>query len=286
MPTDALALLMNNLVDAATLSGGSWNSSYPLVNIKDKDIQRTARSTNVLAASSQFVLDSGSNSTIWSFFALIGHNISPTGTWRVVISNSNTASPAIWDSGNVSPYAAISGYASVPWTSFGWPSTHTGAYMDGKRESWMFHPTQVTGRYCFIYITDTSNPGTYIEIGRAAAGLAWQPLINMDFGFSLQWVDPTEVARTRASRRVSFEMPPYRVAKLTMSWLSKSELYSFMDELQRKGKRSEIFFIGAPNDPIDARFRNSFWGALAETSEMVVNQYLLYRSSLTIEEIV
>lgn len=50
-----------NQVDDAPVSGGSWNASYPLTNIKTRYLYQRARSTSALASASTMVIDTGEN---------------------------------------------------------------------------------------------------------------------------------------------------------------------------------------------------------------------------------
>ena len=66
----------------APVSGGSWNASYPLTNIKTRYLYQRARSTDDLATSSTMVIDTGENQTI-GVVGLVRHNISTNGTVRI-----------------------------------------------------------------------------------------------------------------------------------------------------------------------------------------------------------
>lgn len=63
------------------LSGGSYSGSLPLANIKNPLLSKVARTTNALAASSQFNVVFGSQREV-RLFALLNHNLSLAATVR------------------------------------------------------------------------------------------------------------------------------------------------------------------------------------------------------------
>ena len=63
-----------NRIDEATLSGGSWLSTFPLANLKNRTLGRVARSTSAAVADTRFDLDLGAARSI-GMVALINHNL-------------------------------------------------------------------------------------------------------------------------------------------------------------------------------------------------------------------
>ena len=63
----------NNLANNCTLSGGGWQSTLPLNNLKDRRLYKITRSTNNNTANTQFTVDFGVEKVV-KIFALIKHN--------------------------------------------------------------------------------------------------------------------------------------------------------------------------------------------------------------------
>lgn len=63
------------------LSGGSWSADLPLTNLKDRNLDTVARSSNALTASTQFSIDLGA-SRASRVLSLWKHNLSGTGMVR------------------------------------------------------------------------------------------------------------------------------------------------------------------------------------------------------------
>jgi hypothetical protein len=75
----------NRMTDAgAALSGGSWLAALPLSNLLNRTPTVIARSTNLLAASTQFDLTLPAARVLRSF-ALTNHNLSLSASWRVTL---------------------------------------------------------------------------------------------------------------------------------------------------------------------------------------------------------
>lgn len=71
-----------NRIDAATLSGGSWEASLPRDNLKTRYLSQVARSTDDALASTKFTADLGSDRVIRSV-GLMSHNLSLAALVRV-----------------------------------------------------------------------------------------------------------------------------------------------------------------------------------------------------------
>lgn len=77
-----ITLGWNNRTDSGTLSGGSWQSTLPLSNLQNRQVQKVARSTDATTASTQFQIDLGQARPI-GVVGLIVHNIGVTGKVRI-----------------------------------------------------------------------------------------------------------------------------------------------------------------------------------------------------------
>jgi hypothetical protein len=83
-------LAWQNRADEGVLSGGSWLTALPLVNLQNRQVQKVGRTTNTAQTSTRFDIDLQSSKQI-GVLALVVHNISVSGRVRVSASNSSTA---------------------------------------------------------------------------------------------------------------------------------------------------------------------------------------------------
>jgi hypothetical protein len=284
----AAKFLLTNYGDVGTLSNGSWRAQLPLANIRDKDIFKFARSTNTTTGSTQFRVDTGANNpTVWSMFALVNHNMTTAAQWQIVITNSATdvVGERIYDSGLIQVWTPTATFGQLPWGVFTWDGISLTGY---PTHPIALHiaPNSSYGRYVFIYITDTTNAVGYVDIGRFLGGDAWTPKIGLDYGFSLGWVDPSEVKRTLGGRRLVKERPKYRVADISFSNLESSEAYGAIGEWMRLGKGHDILFITDSDDALDRLFKRTIYASLADTTSTSVPYFDTYAVSFQLEELI
>lgn len=204
-----------NQIDLSTLSGGSWNASYPLSRLKNRYLQQKARTTNALATSSVIDIDLGA-AVLTGVVALIAHNLSAAATVRIQASSSASQSPSLYD-----------GAATLIYT--------------GTDYGVSFPP--VAARYWRISIADTSNPAGYIELGRVFLGSQWKPTNNIDWGCSLQAESQTAVSEALAGPEFFDSRPVRRVMRGKWSWLSDTEAMTFLDLLRSHDISGEVYLI-------------------------------------------
>ena len=89
-----------NRIDAATLSGGSWETTLPRSNIQDRRLSKLARTT---AAGASLTIDLGSAKTV-GILAIAAHNFSSAATIRLEGDDASGFSSLNYDSGTISAY--------------------------------------------------------------------------------------------------------------------------------------------------------------------------------------
>ena len=80
-----------NRIDDATLTGGSWDSSLPLANLKTRQITKVARTADDATASTKFLADLGEARSLLAV-ALVNHNLSSAAQWRVLLGTTSGGS--------------------------------------------------------------------------------------------------------------------------------------------------------------------------------------------------
>lgn len=210
-----------NQIDSATLSGGSWNGSYPLGNIASRYLSLKARTTNALAASSVIDCDLGGSQPI-GVVALVAHNLTSVATVRVQGAENSGHSPDIYDSGAVALSAG---------------ATHIQVF-----------PQQLA-RYWRISISDTSNPAGYIAIGRVFIGARFSPAYGMSFGASFGVESRTEVSQALSGHEVFMRAPTRRVMSGKFEFMSNAERSKMIEIMSTHGISEEFVFVLDDADP-------------------------------------
>lgn len=224
-----LALGYDNQIDTATLSGGSWSTSYPRSNLQTRQLALQARTVDALAASSVLILDCGSAQNI-GVVALVNHNLQSTATVRIQGSTVSDFATTVYDSGADVIYAG---------TDYGVSFTETEA------------------RYWKISISDTSNPDGYIAIGRVFLGWIFQPTINIAYTPSMSVESTTIVQETLGGQEYFDLRPNRRVFQGSWDALTDYEAYSLWLRIQRgEDVSGEVFLIQDDGDVTYQAARN------------------------------
>jgi len=81
MSSSNILLAYNNRAVNATLTGGGWDSDYPLNNLKTRALKQVARTNVAAIANTQFRFDLAANYTLRAL-ALVNHNLTTGALWR------------------------------------------------------------------------------------------------------------------------------------------------------------------------------------------------------------
>lgn len=226
----ATVLGYSNQIDNATLGGGSWNASYPLSNLKNRYLSKTARSANTLAASTIITLNLGIAHRI-GVVALVSHNLTANiATVRIQAYSDSGFTTQTYDSGALTAYSG-SDFAT------------TFSYIEAQ--------------FWKISITDTANASGYVSVGRVFIGWRFRPSNNIDWNASLGVESSTQFKRALGGPEFFDERPNRRVWQGKWSWLSDSEAYSTLIAIQRGADISrEVYLM---EDDTDTAYRNQRW---------------------------
>lgn len=216
------------------LSGGSWQSDLPLTNLQDRRLHRVARSTDVLAASTQFDIDLGVARDL-RVFAILVLNATSAATVRVRLSNvaSDFATP-VYDSTAVAIL----------------PTGLTAEQLEGMNV-WktIVASADQAARYVRVEIADTSNPDGYVDVARVVIASGWQPSINMAQGASVGLESATVREETDGGAAVFTEKATRRTLQFTIPNISQDEAFGSAFDMQRiVGLAGQIHFVFDPDD--------------------------------------
>jgi hypothetical protein len=252
--------------DAATLSGGSWTTGLPLANLQTEKLEETARSTNALAASTQFQVAYATAQAVDAVIVGPG-NFTAAMTYRVRGSTTTTFTTPAYDSGTLSLGVAA-------------------ADIDPDRgpNIVLLLPSTQTLRYWLVEIFDTANPAGYVEIGRLFMPLLYRPSMNFDFGDRLQFVDLSFRTQTGRGKEVTRRRVARRTYTCSFPQLPQDEAYGPGYRFMRTvGFDKQVFFIPDPDDVAHMQAR-AFFGRVSEMDAIGQAQLATGSFGLTISE--
>lgn len=288
MTTENLSILWNIRSDTGTFSGGTWEATLPLNNLKDGDVKKVARSDGITQSDTKFVVDLGTTvPVVLDCFVLLNHSGSTDAQWRIVVTNDATdANPAsrVYDSGFIDMWVPTVLLGTLPWGAFPWSGYDEAAYPRGITSIHITEDTY-TARYIWVYINDESNADGYFESGRFLSGPVWSPEINYEFGANIRYVDESVVKRTRGGRRLVTSRPSYRVFEFRFDNLTQNEAYGTAFEISRQiGKSGSILIITNPEDSGELLFKRTIYASLNDTAPIVEQQFDRWAWSIVAEE--
>lgn len=260
-------LAYGNLIDAAVLYGGAWQSGLPLANLQDRRLGQLARSASASASDSWFDADFGST-RLFRVIALVNHNLSVTAQYRIRLASDPNFASTVANSGWTDVWPVVYPFGSLPWGS---PSWWAGKYDAGQIHRYtgavVFVLGLLTGaRYLRVEISDAGNSDGHVQVGRLFAADGWQPTRNLTYGASLAWEDRTQVQEALSGAEYFDIRPPARVARFGLDAMTESEAMSQTFEIQRAmGVAGEVLFVWDPDDTAHA-LRRQFLGRLRALS--------------------
>ncbi len=260
-------IAFGNVVDSGTLSGGTWLSSLPLINLQNRTLGRVARSFDASNAATKVTYNAGTPVPVRTA-GIVAHNISLRGRFRVVLSNVADFSILLADSGWIDAWPAVYQSIALPWAS---DNFWSGRYSERDRQGYTWTSIHDFGntfvaQYARVEIDDTMNAAGFIQVGRLFLGDGWQPRVNMSLGASLAWQDGSESQEAINGSEYFARRAPYRVARFTTGFMDVDEaMGSAFDIKRRMGVNGEVLFLFDPADTLH-KLRRQFYGRLRELS--------------------
>lgn len=238
-PTMArIAILSPTDSDLATIAVGSQVSALPAANLQSQQPKKVWRS----ASTADYLNVSFAAPIAANMLALVGHNLSAAGVYRVRLAATladTTAAPAV-----------DTGWASV------WPVTGKPADAYWPRYlSALLWTNDSLYQFARVDIADPAVSQTYIEAGRLVLGRYWQPTFNFDLGGTPLGFDQIDV-QTRTDYGELFTDRRQRSAarrmSLQISASDKRETLDGVAEIQRlRGGHGDVIVCLDPNATTD-----------------------------------
>jgi len=275
-----------NTADSTALSGGAWQIS--LAKLQDRRQSRVARTSNCTLASTTFDVDFGKAKKL-SVAAIVRHNLTTVGKWRVRLSNVANFASCDYDSGWINAWPVVFLPETLEWEDDNW---WEGTISQEDRAGYpglLFAqlPRIFLTRYIRFEFDDQTNPAGYLEFGRLFLATGWQPAYNMDYGHSIAWeFSNTKMTRAMGGTPYFDRRAGMRVHRFTLSNMSRSEAMGKIFEMQRTlGIDGELLAILDPSDQLNM-LRQSFIGRLRQTSPLTNSTFQRYGTPFEVEEII
>ncbi|MCC6720441.1 MAG: hypothetical protein IT555_21420 [Acetobacteraceae bacterium] len=274
-----------NRADGAVLSGGAWSAGAPLANLQQTLLSLRARSTDALAASTQFAIDLGASFSYVRLVAIARHTLSLAATYRITAGTTPGASD-VYDSGILAVWPAVYLPADLEWEDDNfWTGQLAADEIVGYPIS-LAHDcgSNLRARHWTIAFTDTGNAAGYVELARLWLGPIWSPQRNVRYGGGFGW-EPRSVAEYSLGGVVFSEArSPARVLRVALPMLSETEaLGTMLDAQRRLGTDGELWVIPNPDDTT-RRFKRDFLARFRKLDPISQFANRLHETSFELEE--
>lgn len=251
-----------NRIDAATLSGGSWNASLPLANLQTSEQAVVARSTNATTGSTQFDIDLGATRSLRAL-ALVNHNLSQAATWKVSLGTSSGGSQ-VYAGSFQSAWALTFSEGGIEWEANNWWGAGVGDEYTG-------HPfiapfilsASYDARYVRVEISDATNAAGYVQIGRVYVGGGFVPTYNAAYGLQDSWVDLSSIESADNGALFATPRRRQRRTRFELGYLSLDEGAILYELARRQGTVYEVLYLPDSAD-YQAAQRYGYLGRLRE----------------------
>jgi hypothetical protein len=280
-------VLYRDWVESSTLSGSGTSTAYS--RIQELRPSRVWVATSALTA---WIGGDCGTTREANQFACIAHNFDVGVTLRLRLGTDAQLLDASPTTTGVVLDVTFDAWQPVAGLGFDGFGTSLGGFpkLTDFEDYTYLTPYSLGAKYSFRYwrldiVKSVANSAGNFAIGRLMLGLGLQTGVNIAFGWSLEWIDPSEVTRTEASLSI-VSATKYR--RLTLSWddLSATEALGQMDDFARiVGSSRAVFLSIFPTAAQNIRYRTSVYG-VPEKNGATSNPYHdVYAKTLTVNEI-
>lgn len=233
----------SNQIESAVLSGGSWDTDYPVTNLQNQRLRKKARS----ASTSATIVVTLPAAIEIGIVAVCAHNLTDTATVRV--------QGGAFDSGVDTVYPA------QPFSR--------------KDYACLVQP-EVSAAEWTITITDAANPDGYVAIGRVFIGPTFTPSSCFDWGYADGLISASNIQEAIGGPEFAMYLSVRRSWQGQFSWLTDAEAAEFRRIMRQSDISREIYWV--PRAEITTG-QGEFWflGRFSELSP-IAYPYLDYHS--------
>ena len=130
------------------------------------------------------------------------------------------------------------------------------------------------------------NTDGYVQIGRLFMALGWTPTINYAYGASQAYQDPTPVETSLSGAEYFDIRPKYRVINLNLEYMSETDAYSYVLDMQRiAGTSGEVLVMPDGGEDVGQQPVISFMGRLRQMGAVSQPKPTAYSINFEIKEL-
>jgi hypothetical protein len=261
-----------NWGEQATLSGGSYNASFPITNVQTRFQRTVARTTDATNASTKIVADLGSSQPVGAVVVCNG-NWSLDSRYRVESSDDSGFSVLKYDSG----WKQYPGFVVDPSLLDSSDPDHAdGVLRNNLLGEFPLNLIEILPaasvartRYWRVLFDDTANTNGYLQYGYLIIGRAMQVGINYGGENSFSAVPTADMMESLGGERTWFEHNLRRTWRGTFEFLTDAERFGTLTRIAVKSRTSRpTFFVPDPSDTLYLQAR-SFLGTFAQAPAVV-----------------
>jgi len=237
-----MRILTPNDGDTATLTAApAMVATLPQTYLQDQARERVARTTSTAAQDIKGTWVSGK---VIAACALVRHNLTTSGTWRLRLYSDAAWTTLVYDSGAIAVIKAKA-LGDLEWGVDPLGASVFTGWALAFSQMWF---ASVTARSFTLTLTDAANPAGYLEASRLYIGRYIQPLYNFEWGIRLRWEEDTTQERTDGGSLRSDGAEPNREMTFRLAWLSLSDRPKFLEWSRKDGLRNDFFLNAYPED--------------------------------------
>lgn len=279
-------LSWGNLINTATVTGGSYRAGFPLSNIKTRRLAEKAISTNTAPASSTMIIDLGRIYPI-SQIAVIDTNADDSCEYEITTATDSAFTEIGVYTGIQPFFPSVYLPEELEFEDDNWfTCTYSSEELAREQRNLYVEFTPTYARYVKIQIRNDTNVNGFVSIGRVfIPRYVWQFEINYDYGSLLTLESNTVVDKSLGGVNFFEERPQTKVFSFELSWLDKREAHSRAYEIMRSEDVSgEVLILPDKTDSINL-FRSAVYGRMRQLNPVNAYQFGFYKTAFQIEGI-
>jgi hypothetical protein len=287
MSANVLLAWPNYIEEVIDLYGGSYRSTLPLSNVKDRVFAKKARTTDTEEVNTQFNVTLKGTRGV-NVVSIASHNFTTSAQIRIRFYSDVAQGSLLFDTGYIDVWPSIYSSEQLEWeyTNY-WEGTISQEDLDDFTPLFSFVTTQLIIPVSIkVEIRDTANMDGYLEFGRVFLGEAFQPNINMEFGAQIGYSINTEIEQAQDNTEYYDRKRPRRTVSFVLNALTQDEAFSKVYTLQRtQGIDKEVFFV-YKNQQDAVMFSRTFIGRLQQPDPISQPYFDRYSAPINIIEII
>ncbi len=238
--------------EKCTFSGGTWDSSYPVANLKVEPLAKVGRTTNLTLPVTQWVatLDKPRGTRL---LALVRHNLSLDALIRIRLYAEASLTTLLFDSGWIDVWPEVYTFDQLEWEDDNWWSLkYTTEEIAGYIWSRPFWLDQIyLAEAIKVEVNDQTNTDGHVDIGMFEVAQGWEVSTNFEYGAQYGYRSRTTSEEADGGVKYFTRKDKPRIFNGNIGYLKRDEVLAKGFEHQRQMDIDVPFFwLPAPDNTI------------------------------------